>query len=480
MNAGLRPARLDATDAPATLAERALRAGDRAAVARLAERALAGEAEAARALFGGVVEPLCDGFTAQGARACERVLAQVIDVARGAPACAPLAEALAAEGIDGERGLLARAGWGVGVPVRAMAPRRIAVLSRVTLGADLAVGVPLARALAARWPGAEVVLFGPETLRPVAEGIGARLVPATYGRREGLAARLNAWADLRAALRAEAEGLPVDGWLLVDPDTRLTQLGLLAPGPRAAYRRLPSRVSGRGSLGAIARAWLRAAFDAGAVASPLPLRPEDAAFSRRLRAAMTADGRRLVAVGFGTGGNPAKRVGPRFEAGIVGALVAAGHRVLLSRGVDAAERAVIGALCASLAGGGTRVKHLPDGRALDPPGDADVVTWRADPGAFLAAVAAADAHVGYDSAGQHVAAALAVPTLTAFVTASGERHADRWSPSGPGPVDVVRLPPGGSERAATEAALVALRALLASGRPPPRVASRGRSPASRG
>ena len=459
-------------DEPAALAARILRDGDRAAVARLTALALDGEAEAAEALFGGVVEPLCDGFTAEGARACERVLAQVIDLARLGPPCAPLAEALAAEGIGGEADLLARAAWGLRAPPPAGAPRRIGVLSRVTLGADLAVAAPLLRGLAARWPDAEMVLFGPEIARPVAEGSGARLVPVEYGRRGGLAGRLNAWGALRAAVRAEAAGPAPGGWLLVDPDTRLTQLGLLAPGPERSYRRLPSRLGGEGSLGGIARRWLRDAFGAEAPLAPLPLGPADAAWSRRLRAALTADGRRLVAAGFGTGGNPAKRVGPRFEAGMLGALVADGHRVLLSRGVDAAERRAARALGAALADGGAHVLHLPEGRALPPArgadaapeARADVVTWRADPGAFLASVAAADAHLGYDSAGQHVAAALGVPTLTAFVTAAGPRHAERWTPSGPGTVRVLRVPPGASEATVLARGVRAMRDLLAPSR----------------
>jgi len=50
---------------------------------------------------------------------------------------------------------------------------------------------------------------------------------------------------------------------------------------------------------------------------------------------------------------------------------------------------------------------------------------------------ASDVYVGYDSAGQHIAAALGVPTVSVFTAAAPERHAERWRPYGPAPVHVV-------------------------------------------
>ncbi|EKE43841.1 hypothetical protein OCGS_2175 [Oceaniovalibus guishaninsula JLT2003] len=107
-----------------------------------------------------------------------------------------------------------------------------------------------------------------------------------------------------------------------------------------------------------------------------------------------------------------------------------------------------------------RISHLPKGRTLTGQDSADIVTWQADPGAFMAIIAASDLHLGYDSAGQHIAAALGVPTFCAFVMAGGARHADRWTPAGPGPVGVLRLAVGSSEQAATGPAIRAVRALL--------------------
>ena len=102
---------------------------------------------------------------------------------------------------------------------------------------------------------------------------------------------------------------------------------------------------------------------------------------------------------------------------------------------------------------------MPEGRHVHGMTGADVETLQADAGAFLATIAACDAYVGYDSAGGHVAAALGVPTMTAFVEAAGARHAGRWTPSGPGAVHVVRLGPGAGEEAALRACRPGLDAL---------------------
>ena len=61
---------------------------------------------------------------------------------------------------------------------------------------------------------------------------------------------------------------------------------------------------------------------------------------------------------------------------------------------------------------------------------------------MAALIEAADVYVGYDSAGQHVAAAVGTPGVTAFVVEAGERHLRRWSAAGRGPTVV-----SGSSRA---------------------------------
>jgi ADP-heptose:LPS heptosyltransferase len=63
--------------------------------------------------------------------------------------------------------------------------------------------------------------------------------------------------------------------------------------------------------------------------------------------------------------------------------------------------------------------------------------------------------VGYDSAGQHVAAACGVPLVSVFAGYPCERFLDRWRPWGPGRIEVVRA--DGDALAATLAAVSKIR-----------------------
>jgi ADP-heptose:LPS heptosyltransferase len=70
---------------------------------------------------------------------------------------------------------------------------------------------------------------------------------------------------------------------------------------------------------------------------------------------------------------------------------------------------------------------------------ADAVTWDGGIGAFAGLIAASDQYVGYDSAGQHIAAALRIPTLTIFVNSNSATFAERWRPYGPGMIEVINI-----------------------------------------
>ena len=99
---------------------------------------------------------------------------------------------------------------------------------------------------------------------------------------------------------------------------------------------------------------------------------------------------------------------PAVRTSLQRALHVEGHRVLLARGAGADELAEARDLHAALLAQGLSVAALPAGRSSAALSGADVVTWEADVDAMLAAIGMADAYLGYDSAGQHVAAALGV------------------------------------------------------------------------
>jgi ADP-heptose:LPS heptosyltransferase len=58
---------------------------------------------------------------------------------------------------------------------------------------------------------------------------------------------------------------------------------------------------------------------------------------------------------------------------------------------------------------------------------------------FARLIMRAKLYVGYDSAGQHVAAAAGIPLVSVFAGYASERMFARWRPSGRGPACVIKV-----------------------------------------
>lgn len=445
----------------------------RSDVARLAKAALSEDAsdanKATSLLFRRVIEPLCDSFSEADAKTYRRAFAQILMIARAGKRCEALNRELAADGILSEGELLERVpenpAWALDAAERSRI-RSVFVLSRLTLGADVAITSIILHRAREAFPHARIHLVGTTASKVVAESVAeVSLVEVPYRRSDALAERLNAWPHLRRQLLGACARVRPENVVVLDPDSRLTQLGLLPPLPTAKICHFPSRsyaADDPGPLSKLVGRWLDETFGIGPSLTPrLRLGPRDTKWSQSLRAGIGGDAP-LVCVSFGVGGNERKRAGMSFETDLVEWIVRQGCKVLLSRGVGDDE--VEQSLCVTrlLHARGMPALHLPEGRALPAPGECDshhVVTFQADVGAFLAAIACADIYVGYDSAGQHIAAALGVPTLSLFIESAGRRHAERWTPRGPAQVSVVRAPPPVATPALFDAARQGFRLL---------------------
>ena len=96
---------------------------------------------------------------------------------------------------------------------------RIYVLSRVTLGADVAVTSVILDAVKRAYPSAEILFVGPRKNYELFEADERiRHFPASYARAGTLVERLRASVGLREKLT---------NGIVVDPDSRLSQLGLI-------------------------------------------------------------------------------------------------------------------------------------------------------------------------------------------------------------------------------------------------------------
>jgi hypothetical protein len=158
-------------------------------------------------------------------------MAQVISYCRNIPAGKQLDLTLQHFGIHSHRDVLDRVTRirANGAPLSRDKPlRKILLLSRVTIGADVAITSIIIQRLSKAFPEAEIVLIGESKLEEIYQGNpGIRIRKVSYSRKGGLLARLSSWHLVLQIVKEELYTCPLEETILVDPDSRLTQLGIL-------------------------------------------------------------------------------------------------------------------------------------------------------------------------------------------------------------------------------------------------------------
>ena len=317
--------------------------------------------------FRDVVEPLADSFDLAQAAAYGRLMRAWIPAM---PAVSPV------------------------IPSRV---ETVYVLSRVTLGADIKIVSPMLAAMKKRFPDARIVFVAN---RKSAELFAAdsriEHLKAEYPRSGPVGQRLEFAEELRAKLRDRNS-------IVVDPDSRMTQLGLIPVCAPENYFHFPEQNCRRGWIGEPYR--FGKAVAAGNVWG-------GCGGVHRTGDSNCIGARPRAAVSLGVGDNESKRVGGDFEAMMIMALSTRHESVWVDRGVGGEEaRRVTAAVEESCAA--DRV-HF----------------WEGGFAGFASIISQCDLYAGYDSAGQHAAAAAAVPLISVFAGAPSERFRQRWTPAG--------------------------------------------------
>jgi len=289
-------------------------------------------------------------------------------------------------------------------------PRTVFVLSRVTLGADVAITSVLLDAAKRRFPHAHIVLAGSRKAWELfAADSRIEHAPVSYLRTGSIRERLAPWKDLQRTLS-------VPGSIVIDPDSRLTQLGLLPVCPEENYYFFESRAyggDGADPLPLLTARWARETLDI-----------EDAAAYIAPLHSIEIPGRPFVTISLGVGENPAKRIADPFEEQLIAHVARTGAHVLVDEGAggEEAERVVL-----AVAKSGAPPER--------------VHSFRGSFAAFGSAISHSDLYIGYDSAGQHVAAATGVPLLSVFAGFVSPRMLARWRPWGRGRIEVIPVGP---------------------------------------
>ncbi len=315
--------------------------------------------------FRDLIEPLCDSFDLAQAAAYESLMRVFIP---DAPQTAPV------------------------LPTRV---ETVYVLSRVTLGADIKITSILLDAAKQRFPDARIVFVaGRKSAELFAADPRIEILDVSYPRSGPVSARIAFARDL-------ATRLATPNSIVLDPDSRLTQLGLISFGPHHFH--FPSRTAAGENLTTITQVWTESVLGVrgSAFIAPPPV-PAPGPGPR-------------VAISLGVGENLSKRIPGAFELDLVALLANRFPGVCIDRGAGGEEA--------------ERVNLATQGLNVD--------FWEGSFAGFASIIAQSHLYVGYDSGAQHAAAALGIPVITVFAGAPSPRFRTRWAALGTAPCSLL-------------------------------------------
>jgi len=390
-----------------------------------------------------IVEPLCDDFSANACTQIHQLLAGLIVFIAATTAGRALHEALAEGQLSSPEALLSR--WrrltspaGFLTPKELKKIETILIPSRITAGADVAITSVLVQRLATALPQAEIILLGPNHLSELFHGLPrVKHLPFEVARHGNLADRLLFWPDLLSTTGAALAGRPAERVLVVDPDSRLSQLGLLPLARGARTCHFPSQIltgpPGKGSLSALANHWLDIWLGKAAPAFPMVAPPPAKVaaalgFCERLRG---AGAERLLLINLGVGGDQRKSLSEEFERQLLDQLLARENTIIiLDMGCGSEEKVKAEKLVALLAAAGRKTAQINDEEltTTSAPFRHGAIGLCSSIGTLAALTGGVNCYLGYDSCGQHLANGANVPAVTIFAGFPTERFLQRWSP----------------------------------------------------
>ena len=405
---------------------------------------------AAQALFDIIIESLCDDFEDLQTETYNRVMAQIVSYCRKLEPVGELDRLLQQFQIYNRGDLLNRI-----QQIRTDDKRlsrnqnikKILLLSRVTIGADVAITSIIIQRLAEFFPAANLVLIGGSKLNEIFGGNSKiKLRRITYSRDGGLLDRLACWQSVLNVIKHETSDCSLEDIILVDTDSRILQLGVLPIIDQSHYFFFDSRsevsFTGNLSMAQSTNAWLNTITGEENFCLPkVWLHPSNLQRAAQLYAELKNNGaKNVIALNFGVGGNPRKKVGAHLELELMLSLLQEPNTVLLlDKGFGDVELQSSNSLLDTIKGKGYTTENTELGQKLKTNLDSGVVGLQTGIGEIAALIANSDEYIGYDSACQHIAAAVKTPCLTIFAGSNNMRFIRRWSAFGPDTCKIVHV-----------------------------------------
>ncbi len=369
--------------------------------------------QADEALYRKIIIPLCDDFTSVSTHTCNLILATLIQQAanHNAP---ETRNTLNKAGLPSKQHLLARlqriqSNTGLPHPQQL---KKICILSRVSIGADISITSVLIQRLHQHFPDVPIITIGPDHVPQLfcQPFLSHRLF--AYDRNQSNYSRLTQWVQLQHIIDQERRHLHDDEFLLIDPDTRLSQLGLLPLAPEQSTRILPSRIDqdNLDSLSTIANNWFDGMTQTKEYAYP--------AFQTCRTPQLAVNTAATIVVNFGVGNDPGKRISRQFEQELILALIQQGNStIILDSGKGPNETHESAAI-------ESFIKEHPILTAYPH----NFVRLQNSISTLTNHIQSADLFIGYDSCSGHIATAAETPTIICFKGAPNPRFFARWQP----------------------------------------------------
>lgn len=407
---------------------------------------------AAKKLFGTIIETLCDSFDNIALEIYNRIMTNIITsyVHKNQAT-------LFAHNLD----KFARY-WGTDLELRIsklinedkLLPnvnkvKNIFLLSRVTIGADIAISSVIIQRLLNFFKLDSIVIFGNSKIEQIfGNNPIIRFRNIAYPRRGGLQERLNVWNQLVEGMQKELHRCGEKTTIVIDMDSRLTQLGLLPVTDKTPYYLFPSRKyddsNAAMTMVELANAWFDRISGTEDFSFPKIWLPDNltiaAEFSRN---AKIQGAKNIICVNLGFGGNPNKKLDEETEKRLILELLKTPNTVVvLDKGFGEMELRVADSIMSYVRENGFTVRKT-DYITLGENGiGSGMVTIQCSIGELCSIIAACDQYIGYDSAGQHIAAATETPSITLFIGNGNMRFIRRWRAFGKKPSHVIYIPNG--------------------------------------
>jgi len=356
----------------------------------------------AKALFGSIIERLCDDFEELQTETYNRLICQVVNFLCKLPEGVKIESELYDFQLRTEEQLYQRIESIRLTPDQKLPsiiqPKKVIILSRVTIGADVAITSVICQRIAQSYPDAQIIVIGNDKLKQVfAEGSDIYVHELAYSRRGGLLEKFQVWLELLAQVRALIKAQLTNQWM----DNILGNKAFCYP-----------KVWTSSSHQQIAAAY-RAAVDLDEAAT-------------------------LITINLGVGGNKRKRVPGNFEKNLILTLLKEDNiKLILDLGFGEEERAQGTALLQAAKEAGIKTAETTFSQLQKVNAASRVVGVECNIGEITSLIGKSDEFIGYDSACQHIAAAESVKTFTIFAGTNNVRFIRRWQACGENSNEII-------------------------------------------